>query len=265
MSTSSLTEWCHSASAIERSLVEIELDVADAVAVIKLNAPARKNALTPTMAESLSAVLAEVERDSTVAVAVIEGAGDYFCSGADRGVLAAAGADPAGEQAFRDLDTIYRSFTDLARIGVPTIAAVRGGAVGAGLNLALAADVRIVATDAILQSGFLRIGVHPGGGHFQLLERLVGPELTVAMTIFGQPLDGTGSVRHGLALEAVPSADVGSRCRELAAMARDADLVRAAISSFRAQMEAQGVPSAVGVRAEQAVQMWSLRRSLKLV
>jgi enoyl-CoA hydratase len=245
--------------------VEIELEAADGLAVITLNAPERRNALTPEMAVALSEALAEVEGNPEVGALIVEGAGGYFCAGATRDTLAAAAEDPAGADAVRGLSAVYRAFTDLARLSVPTIAAVRGGAVGAGLNLALAADVRIVSTDAKLLSGFLRIGVHPGGGHFQLLERLVGPERTVAMTILGMTVDGATAAEWGLALEAVADSAVAGRCRELAGRVRDPELARAAMRTFRGYVESHGIPSSLAVQAEQAPQMWSLRRSLKPV
>ena len=88
---------------------------------------------------------------------------------AERGHLDEVGQDPAEDRRYTSLGGIYRAFTRVGQMQVPTIAAVRGAAVGAGINLMLATDLRIVADDARLISGFLRIGLHPGGGHFGLL------------------------------------------------------------------------------------------------
>ena len=101
--------------------------------------------------------------------AVICGAGGTFCSGAERGHLEDVGRDPAEEGRYAALGGIYRAFTRVGQFEVPSIAAVRGAAVEAGINLMLATDLRIVAEDARLISGFLRIGLHPGSGHFGLL------------------------------------------------------------------------------------------------
>jgi enoyl-CoA hydratase len=236
---------------------DIQFELRGHVAVLTLDAPRRRNALTPAMARRFAAVLAEVEATPEVGVLVLRGAGGYFCAGGDRATLARAGADPAADDTFKDMDAIYQTFPLLGGLGVPTIAAVRGGAVGAGVNLALAADVRIIARDAVLRSGFLEIGVHPGGGHFQLLERHAGHEATAAMTLLGEPVDGTRAQQLGLALEVVDDGQVEARALELAARVTDPELTRLATRSLREQ---RGVPWAVALRAEQSAQMWSLRR-----
>nr|WP_257911056.1 enoyl-CoA hydratase-related protein [Janibacter limosus] len=104
------------------------------------------------------------EGDDSVGAVIVTG-GQHFCAGAVRGVLADVGSDPVEDGAYRDLETVYRAFTTIGTIGLPTIAAVRGAAVGAGLNPAMATDLRIVSTTARLLPGFAQIGIHPGGGH----------------------------------------------------------------------------------------------------
>jgi enoyl-CoA hydratase len=91
----------------------------------------------------------------------------------------------------------------LGQVRVPTIAAVRGSAVGAGMNMLLAADLRIVATDVRLICGFLKRGLHPGGGHFVILSRLIGREAAAAMALFGEEINGPRAVELGLAWQAV--------------------------------------------------------------
>jgi enoyl-CoA hydratase len=240
---------------------EVALAVADGVATVTLDAPQRRNALTADTAAAFHAVLDAVERDAGVAVVVLRGAGTYFCAGADLAAIGSARSDPAREDAFGAFDAIYQLFVRVAELPVPTIAAVRGGAVGAGLNLVLAADVRIVADDAKLQSGFVRIGVHPGGGHFQLLERAVGAQRATAMALLGHTLTGTEAVDAGLALEAVPPDQVDDRAAALAAGLRDPALVRAATTSWRAYVQSTTIAPRLLVRAEQAAQMWSFRRA----
>jgi enoyl-CoA hydratase len=240
--------------------MDVSVDVDGTLAVLTLRANARRNALTAAMARELAAALATIEADERIAALVLTG-GDYFCAGGHRDSLAAAGEDPAASEAFWDMDAIYQVFIQLGELSVPSIAAVRGGAVGAGLNLALAADVRIVARDAVLQSGFLRIGAHPGGGHFGLIDSVCGPELAAAMTLLDEAIDGERAARIGLALAAVEDERVEDRARELARAARDPELVRVATRSLRQQRAGRGVPWRVALRAEQAVQMWSLRRS----
>jgi len=145
-------------------MAEIELERRDdGIAVLTLNAPERRNALTVEMAGALTAACEEIDADEAVGAVVVCGGGAYFCAGGDRATLADGGRDPAEDERYRGMSAIYRSFARVGELAPPTIAAIRGGAVGAGLNLALATDLRVVADDAALLSGFIPIGLHPGG------------------------------------------------------------------------------------------------------
>jgi enoyl-CoA hydratase len=241
---------------------EIELERRDdGVAVLTLNAPDRRNALTVEMAESLTAAFEEIDADAAVGAVVVRGAGDYFCAGGDRGTLADAGRDPAEDERYRGMSTIYRSFARVGELAVPTIAAIRGGAVGAGLNLALATDLRVVAEDAKLLSGFIPIGLHPGGGHFALLSRLGSRETTAALTLFGERLTGAQAVERGLAWAAVPDADVDATALALAAVpGKDPALARRTAASLRAVAGPPALPWSAALELERASQMWSMRR-----
>jgi enoyl-CoA hydratase len=231
-----------------------------AVAELILDAPERRNALTGEMAHDLQTAIDLLAADRELCAVVLRGAGGYFCAGADRSAIGAAQADPARADVFAHFDAIYQTFVAFAGLPVPTIAAVRGGAVGAGLNLALAADVRVVAVDARLMSGFLRIGVHPGGGHFQLLAQAVGREQAAAMALLGVELNGSEAARRGLAFEALADDQVEARALELAARLRDPELVQMTTNSWRNHWAATEVAPRLALRAEQAAQMWSFRR-----
>jgi len=146
-------------------------------------------------------------------------------------------------------------------VRVPTVAAVRGSAVGAGMNMLLATDLRIVARDARLLCGFARRGMHPGGGHLLLMSRLAGREATAAMALFGEEIDGETARQLGLAWEAVDHQAVDARAFELAALvARDPELARMVVSSFR-QETATAVSWELASQFERPAQMWSMRRS----
>ena len=198
----------------------IDLEITEGVAFITLNAPATRNALNNELADQVVAACDEADRDLSVGAVVIKGAGGTFCSGAERGSLDEVGRDPAEERRYAALGGIYRAFTRVGQLEVPTIAAVRGAAVGAGINLMLATDLRIVAEDARLISGFLRIGLHPGGGHFGLLAGRAGAEAAAAAGIFGEEISGLRAVQLGLAWEALPAEQVEQRAAELARQAR---------------------------------------------
>lgn len=229
--------------------------------MITLDEPQSRNALTGESAARLVECLHEAEATPDVAAVVIRGEAGYFCSGADRALLERARQAPGEVATIEELEAIYSSFGTLAGLEVPTIAAVRGAAVGAGVNLALAADVRIVSPQTRFISGFLRIGLHPGGGHFLMLDRQAGPQAAVAMTLLGDQLTGDDLVRRGIAWESVPDAEVNARALELAGGAQDPRLVREATRSFRAQAASRQMPLAAASRAEQAAQLWSIARS----
>ena len=231
------------------------------VAVLSLCAPDRRNALTPGMAADLVIACDEVDANPSVGAVVVRGEGGYFCAGAHRDTLSGAGADPLGEPAHSSLSIVYRSFVRVGELEAPVIAAVRGAAVGAGVNLAFAADLRVVATDARILPGFQRIGLHPGGGFFVLSGRLAGREATAAMGLFGEEVSGRRAAELGLAWEAVPDEQVEDLAMELARRAAaDPELSRRAARSLRNELGPPTVPWPVALDAERAAQMWSLRR-----
>jgi enoyl-CoA hydratase len=239
---------------------EISYEVTDGVARITLNAPDRKNALTLPMSEELAAAVDEADGDPEVGAIVISG-GVSFCAGADRGLLAETGGDPAGDSNYRAIDAVYAAFVRVGTARVPTVAAVRGAAVGAGMNLVLATDLRIVARDARLISGFARIGVHPGGGHYALLYRGAGREVAAAMGLFGEEINGVRAAETGMAWQAVDDAEVEGAALEFARRAaRDPALARRMVASFRQAIAGGGLPWDVAVATERAPQMWSFRR-----
>lgn len=241
--------------------MEIALRVDDGVAVVTLNAPQRRNALTPEMSDELVATLDQVDADDTVGALVIQGADGTFCSGADTATLSEASDDPAAEQTFDALSSIYAAFTRVGKVHALTVSAIRGAAVGAGLNLALATDLRVVARDARLMSGFGRIGLHPGGGHFALLSRLAGREAAGAMALAGMAIDGERAERLGLAWATTDDEQVEDHALELARRAaKDPALTRAAVHTFRLETGPPAVSWDVAVQTERAPQMWSMRR-----
>jgi enoyl-CoA hydratase len=233
----------------------------DGVALLTLEAPGRRNALTVEMAEELVDACDQLDSDRHVGAVVVRGEGGFFCAGGDRATLAAAGSDPAHPEAYSGLSAVYRSFARVGLLEAPTIAAVRGGAVGAGLNLMLAADLRVVARDAKLISGFLPIGLHPGGGHGALLGRTGSREAAAAMALFGEQIDGERAAAMGLAWLAVDDQDVDETAMGLAARAAaDPELARRTAASLRTVLGPPAIPWAAALDLERASQMWSMRR-----
>jgi len=241
---------------------EISIERRDGgVALLTLSAPERRNALTVAMAEELVAACEELDADREVGAVVVRGEGGFFCAGGDRDTLAAAGRDPADPEVYAGLGAVYRAFARVGELAAPTVAAVRGGAVGAGLNLMLATDLRIVARDARIISGFLPIGLHPGGGHGALLGRTGVREAAAAMALFGERIDGERAAELGIAWAAVDDEDVERTAVELAGRAgADPELARRTAASLRTVLGPPPLPWPAALELERASQMWSMRR-----
>jgi enoyl-CoA hydratase len=241
---------------------EVLLDIDAGVAILTLAAPERRNAFTAEMVAELLAACEAVDSDDSVGALVLRAQGESFCAGAHRDLLARAATDPTEAKRFTQLGLAYQAFVRVGSLQVPTIAAVRGHAVGAGVNLMLATDLRIVAESARIITGFARIGIHPGGGHFVLLSRVSGREAAAAMGVFGQEISGRRAFELGLAWEALPADEVEPRAQEIAAtVAADPELARATVRSFRLETGPPAASWPLGLEAERAAQMWSLRRS----
>lgn len=241
---------------------EVRIERDGGVATIVLAAAERRNALTVEMATELVEACETLDADEGVGAVVVAAEGKTFCAGGDRATLAAAGQDPAGGESFRGLTTIYRAFTRVGELEAPTIAAVAGHAVGAGLNLMLATDLRIVAEDALIVSGFIPIGLHPGGGHTTLLTRTGAREASAALALFGERLDGIRAAELGLAWKAVPRDEVLSAALDLAKVpAADPELARRTARTLRLTAGPPALPWAAALEAERSAQMWSMRRA----
>lgn len=241
-------------------VAEITLELHDGVAVLTVDNAELRNALDPELARDLIAACDEVDADTSIGAAVVRGANGTFCSGADRSLLDTP-ADQAGDETYQAMGLVYRSFHRVGQLTVPTIAAVRGAAVGAGMNLMMATDLRVVATDATVLAGFLRIGLHPGGGFFTLAGRAAGRETAAALGLFSEKLVGSQIVGAGLAWEAVPDVEVDGRALELASRAAaDPALARVAVESFRRELGPPPISWDVAIGFERPSQMWSLTR-----
>jgi enoyl-CoA hydratase len=235
----------------------VSLTIEGGVAVLTLDDAGKRNAIGTEMARAIVDACDAIDA-SACGAALVRGAGGYFCAGADRALLAAVSAAPTPEDGSRMLDAVYAAFTRVGAMRMPVVAAIRGGAVGAGLNLALAADARIIADTATLVSGFLPLRIHQGGGQSYLLGSLAGREAASAMIVFGEPVTGTRARELGLAWEAVPDAEVDPRAMELArSAASDPELARQMIATVRGSRTADW---AAKLDEERERQLWSLRR-----
>lgn len=169
------------------------------LAEIELHRPDQRNALDGDTIAALLEATSQACRDANARVIVLHGTGEGFCSGADLAALAALGttADPVG--AFMPLcDAFQQTIHLLATAPKVTIAALHGFALGAGLDLALACDLRVAAAGTQFACSYVRYGLVPDGGSTWALPRLVGLGPAMAMLLTGDPVDAEGAYRLGL-------------------------------------------------------------------
>lgn len=195
------------------SLVDLTAD--GGVRTITLNAPDRLNALDLPLLDELRAAVREVAEDAEARALVVTGAGRGFCAGADLDGLFGDRSRPTGVLRQVLLD-VYDAFLPLRDLAIPTISAVHGPAVGAGLNIALACDVIVAGPDAKFGPTFTSIGLHPGGGCTWMLTQRIGAGNAAALLYAGDLVDGATALRLGLAQELVD--DPKTRASELAAL-----------------------------------------------
>jgi enoyl-CoA hydratase len=222
------------------------------VAMLTLNHPDERNTLTAPMVAEIVAAMDALEADAHVGAVVVTGAGSAFCAGANLGNLATSTKQSLG--------SIYEGFLRIARSPLPTIAAVNGAAVGAGMNLALGCDVRLAARRARFDTRFLQIGIHPGGGHTWMLRRIAGPQVAFAGVVFGEVMDGAEAERVGLVHRCVDDDALHDAAVAMAARAAAAprELVIEVKRTIQAMADVDTHPDAVA--RELDPQVWSTRQ-----
>ena len=228
------------------------LTVTDGVATLTLNNPDERNTLTAPMVAEILAAMDTIEGDPSIGAIVVTGTAPAFCAGANLGNLATASGNSLG--------TIYEGFLRIARSPLPTIAAVNGAAVGAGMNLALGCDVRIAARRAKFDTRFLQIGIHPGGGHTWMLRRITGPQNTFATVMFGEVLDGAEAERIGLVWKCVDDDQLLIEAQKMAARAASVPrpLLESVKKTIQDMADVDTHPEAV--ERELVPQLWSTKQ-----
>jgi enoyl-CoA hydratase len=195
----------------------ITTEVRGRVGLITLNDPDKRNAITLAMNDEIGSALDAWEADEGIGAVVLTGAGRGFCAGADLDDLM------TGSNA-EEMKAIYDGFLRIAHTPLPTIAAVNGAAVGAGMNMVLACDLVLAGREyAKFDSRFLQIGIHPGGGHTWRLRQIAGRSTTMAMVMFNQILRAERAKEVGLAWDVIDDADLVDTAVEMAAVAAGQD------------------------------------------
>jgi 2-(1,2-epoxy-1,2-dihydrophenyl)acetyl-CoA isomerase len=190
---------------------------ADGIATLTLNRPEKLNAFADDMREQLVRALDRVAGEGDARVLVLTGAGRAFCAGGDVHHMAALKERDADYRELKSLLELGRAIvTRLEALPIPTIAAVNGVAAGAGLNLALACDLRVATDQASFGETFSRVGLHPDWGGTFFLPRLVGPSRALEMCWLGDTIDAAEALRIGLVNHVWSAAAFAENLRALA-------------------------------------------------
>ena len=230
----------------------VDVAVMDGIAVVTLNDPAHRNSLSAAMTAAIVDAFDDLDEEPSVRAAVVTAAPPVFCAGGHLPDLIAEHRRPL-------LET-YAGFMRIAESRLPTVAAVNGPAVGAGMNVALACDVIIVSPSARFDCRWLDVGIHPGGGFCWRLERAVGYRRAVALTLLGESLSGREAVDAGLAWRCVSDRELPGEARAVAAKlaSRPPELLRRTRDTLRASALFTDEDDAV--ERERAQQEWSMEQ-----
>jgi enoyl-CoA hydratase/carnithine racemase len=184
----------------ERGVDELGWSVRDGIGTILLNRPESRNAFTFPMIREWERLLRAARNDDDVRVLVLTGAGDKaFCSGVDLASISNANPDLTPLQRKQQLhDDIHRVAFALEDLDKPIIASINGVAVGAGLDMALMCDMRIMSTSARVSEGYVKVGLTPGDGGAYYLPRIVGTAKALELLLTGDFIDAEEALRIGL-------------------------------------------------------------------
>jgi enoyl-CoA hydratase len=221
------------------------------VAIVTLDHPADRNALSLTMTRALAQAVHGVAADETIGAMVLASSGPAFSAGGSVDDL----LDPKAP-----LREMYEGFVAVAEAGLPAVAAVNGPALGAGMNLALACDVIVCSPSARFETRFLDVGLHPGGGHLWQLRQRIGRQGAAALSLFGETLDGEEAARRQLAWRCVPEEELLDLAWSLASRAAAHD--RELMARTRRTLDDSGAvhSASEGIALELESQQWSMDR-----
>jgi 2-(1,2-epoxy-1,2-dihydrophenyl)acetyl-CoA isomerase len=235
----------------------VTIDRDGPVAILTLDRPERKNALAGAMRQELLSHLEVICADGAIGAIVIRGAGDAFCAGADLQALTTLFDDPNGAERFAAwLDVSAELILYLtSRVTQPTLAAIAGPAIGAGLGLALACDYRLAAESASFMTGFARIGFAPDWGATYFLPRRVGGARALDLSLRSPRLGAMEALAIGLVDEVAPADRHAERWRERArAWADVPEPARSAMVAALRHVDRDALARALGAERERQLE-----------
>lgn len=228
----------------------VRVEEADGITTVVLDDPGARNALSWDVVHALSEAIDDAAARGARAL-VLRNTPPVFCAGGSVDELLAPKVG---------LEEIYRAFHALDEAPMPTVAAIDGAAIGAGITLFLCCDLAICTPSSRFDLRFLDVGIHPGGGALWRLERVMGRQGAAALTLFGEVLDGAEAARRGLVWRCVATDELVAEAGRLAqkAAARDPELVT---RTKRTMAAVGGVDEpAAAIDLELAAQRWSMER-----
>lgn len=188
--------------------------------LVTLTNPGRRNALAPDMHPVIRAALAQAAAEPRIGAVILTGADGYFCAGGDLHSLAERAALGRAERRAR-IEELHATIRAIRACSRPVIAAVEGGAAGAGLSVALACDLLVAAEDASFAAAYVRVGLVPDGGLTAALARRVPAGFAARMCLTGDPVPAPDLAAMGVVTDLVPSGTALRRASELAARLAD--------------------------------------------
>lgn len=191
----------------------VHLQIREGVAELTLNRPHRRNAIDQSMRDGLADAVSKLTGDPSVRAVILRGEGGHFCSGGD---IAAVNDDKDAASKRRRLIDAQRTVAALLALECPVIAVAEGAVYGAGLGLALTADIVLTTPPSRFACSFLRIGLVPDFGVFYTLPRVVGLQRAKQLVYSAREIDAEEARAIGLVMEILPTDAVLQRARDLA-------------------------------------------------
>ena len=188
----------------------------DGIATLVMNRPDRLNALNTELVTALDDALGRIAKDGSVRVVVLTGAGRAFCAGGDLALIGQGRETGAIGGLQQLLASGTHAVLTMRTMPQPVIAAVHGAAAGAGMNLALAADIRVATEEAAFGQNFAKVGLFPDFGGTYFLPQIVGPAKAAELFYTGDMIDAKTALRLGIVNQVVPAAQLEKEVKALA-------------------------------------------------
>ncbi len=229
----------------------------EGIATLVMNRPDRLNALNTELVTTLNDALGRIAKDESVRVVVLTGAGRAFCAGGDLALIGHSRTTGTP----RELELLLASGTQavltMRTMPQPVVAAVNGAAAGAGMNLALAADIRIAAEEATFGQNFSKVGLFPDFGGTYFLPQLVGPAKAAEFFYTGDMIDARTALRLGIVNQVVPATQLEAEVSSLAQkIAQGPSLPIRAVKKTLFASEREKLTLALGREVEEQVRCY---------